>query len=292
MNMRSAVLSIVVTVAVLALVFFECTFTVDEGQFAVKVSGSGTVERTNYQPGLQFMIPLVDRIYKFDKRIMTHDYPEERFQTSDNQLLRADYFITWQIIDVAAFYAATRGNENLVEQRLGDSTRNAIREMVAKRSLQEVMAADRNEYKAELSDVVAAGAQPLGTRLLDVRIHKIGLPENYNEAVFSSMQSGFRQRAVQLRAKGEADARELTAQAERERVEILANAERDAAVIRGEGDASAAAIYANAYGRNAEFYSFYRSLQAYRATLGKQDDVLVISPDGDFFKYLNKSAAH
>ena len=291
MNIRSTVLSVLAAGAIFALICFACTFTVNEDQLAVKISDSGAVERADYQPGLQFMIPLVDRIRKFDKRVMTHDYPEERFQTSDNQILRADYFVIWQIADAAAFYKAANGDANLVKQRLGQSIKNAIKEMVAKRSLQQAVAADRSEYNSELFNVVAAAAQTLGARLVDVRIHKLGLPESYNDTVFNAMKNSFRQRAVELRAEGEASARGIIAQADYKRSEMLADAGRDAAVTKGEGDASAAAIAADAYGRNAEFYSFYRSLQAYRASLGKPDDVLVISPDSDFFKYLNKSTA-
>ncbi len=289
MNIRSVVFSILVAVVVLALFFYECTFSVGENQLAIKLSDSGEVERADYQPGLHFTVPVVDRIHLFDKRVITHEYAEERFQINDSQIVRADYFVAWQIADVAAFYKTTLGDESVVEQRLGETIKNAVKEMMAKRNLQQVVMADRNEYSTELRNVVAADAQALGIKLLDISIHKLGLPESYNESVFTRMQNSFRQSAVQLRAQGEASAKEITAQAEHQRVEILADANRDAAITRGEGDASAAAIYAAAYGRNAEFASFYRSLQAYRTALGKADDVLVISPDSDFFKYLNKS---
>lgn len=284
-------MTVLLVVAVAALLFFEFTFTVDQTQLAVKVSSDNSVAETDLKPGLQFKWPLIDRIHKFDKRIISHNYAEDRFMTDEGQILRADYFVKWQIVDAGAYYKTTSGNENIVAQRLGEAVKNAMKEMLAKRSLQQAVAADRSDYNKELFAVVAKDAAPLGVKLVDVRIRKVGLPESYNEAVFTGMRQSFAKNAAQVKAKGEASAQEIRAQADRDRVETLANANRDADITKGEGDAKAAAIAADAYGRNGEFYAFYRSLQAYRTAIGKPGDVLVISPDSEFFKYLNKPAA-
>jgi modulator of FtsH protease HflC len=154
-----------------------------------------------------------------------------------------------------------------------------------------VVVAERAEFLNELLSVAGANAGELGLRLVDVRVKKINLPDEVSDSVYNRMRQDFARQAAQLRAEGSGSAEQLRSEAERQRTELLANANRDASIIRGEGDSKAAEIYAKAFGRNAEFYSFYRSLQAYRESLGKPGDVLVISPDSDFFKYLNKAGA-
>lgn len=290
MKTRS-LLMILLLVATAALLFFEFTFSVDQDQMAIKFSSDNTVPQADFKPGLHFKWPLLDRVYTFDKRIISHDYAEDRFMTNDGQILRADYFVKLRIANPATYYKSTSGDEDMAFERLGESVKNALKEMIAKRSLPQAVSAERAVHHAELFDVVAKDAAPLGVELVDVRIRRVGLPESYNEAVFTGMRQSFTKNAAQIKAGGEASAREITADADRQQVEIIAEANRDAAITRGEGDARAAAIYADAYGRNSEFYAFYRSLQAYRAAIGKPGDVLVISPDSEFFKYLNRPAA-
>lgn len=289
MNTRLTVSSVLIAAIVLTVVYSQCTFVVQQNQIAIKVAANDEVVKTDYQPGLQFIIPALERVHVFDKRVVTHNFPEERFQSSEGQILRMNYFAQWQITDVAAYYKATTGDENVIVQRLADPIRVALKEWIAKRTLQQAVALGHTDFANELSNVVASNATTQGIKLVDVRIQKMALPESYNDSVYAGMQSSFRQSAAQLRAEGEAKSREIMAQADRERDVILANAKRDSAITRGEGDAKAAAIYSTAYGRNTEFYSFYRSMQAYRESLGKTNDVLVISPDNEFFKYLNKS---
>ncbi|HVY24106.1 MAG TPA: protease modulator HflC [Steroidobacteraceae bacterium] len=291
MKTRSLLTVVLLIVAALAVMFYTFTFTVDQDELAIRLSTDGSAPQTDFKPGLQFKWPLVDRVYKFDKRIVSHDYAEDRFMTSEGQLLRADYFVKWQIADAAAYYKATSGDENMVAERLGESVKNAVKEMIARRSLQQAVSADRDVYHAELFSVVAKEATPLGVKLVDVRIRRISLPESYNESVFTGMRQSFTRNAAQIKANGEASAQEIMAEADRKRVELIADANRDAAITKGEGDAKAASIYASAYARNTEFYAFYRSLQAYRTAIGKPGDVLVVSPDSEFFKYLNKPAA-
>jgi len=290
MNIRAAVFGVLLFAASLIVFALGFTYTIGENQVAVKLSGN-EVKSIDSAPGLHFTVPFIERIHLLDKRVVSHDYAEDRYVTTDGQTLRIDYFIAWQIADASAYYQSTRGNEDTVVQNLGAAAKDALKAMIEKRSLKDAVAVDRNQSVTELFNNVSAAAAGFGVKLIDARVHKIGLPENYNEPVYTAMRNYFRKAAVEEKARGEAKSQEIRAQADRERQVMLANADRDAAMTRGEGDARAAAIYATAYRANAEFFSFYRSLQAYRESIGKSDDVLVISPDSDFFKYFNKPAA-
>jgi len=291
MNMRTITGSTAIVVLAVIFLCFEFTFSVADNQLAVRLDAAGKVTRSDFAPGLHFMIPMVDRIKVLDRRIVNHDFAEERFMTREGEILRVETFAKWQIDDAASYYQTTQGNDDAIAQRVGEFIRSAVKDMVAKQSLQQTIAAERNDYVTGLFNVVAAQTTKLGIRLVDVRVRKFALPESNHDAVFAGMRNSFKKSAALVRAQGEASSQEIRAQADRESVEIRANAARDAAIVRGEGDAKAAAIYANAYRANADFYSFYRSLQAYRASFGKPDDVLVLSPDSEFFKYFNKSAA-
>jgi membrane protease subunit HflC len=291
MNMRTITVSVAIFILAAFFFYFEFTFSVAENQLAVRLDAAGKVARSDYTPGLHFMIPVTDRIKILDRRIVNHDFAEERFMANEGEILRVETFAKWQINDASSYYQTTQGNDDVIAQRIGEFIRSAIKDMIAKHSVQQTIAAERNDFVTELFNIVAARTTTLGVRLVDVRIRKLALPESNHEAVYAGMRNSFKKSAASVRAQGEASAQEIRAQADRESVEIRANAARDAAIVRGEGDAKAAAIYANAYRANADFYSFYRSLQAYRASLGKPDDVLVLSPDSEFFKYFNKSAA-
>ncbi len=276
-------------VAVIGLLFMF-TFSVKQNELAMRMA-FGSIQRSDYQPGLHFMLPLVNNIKKFDKRILTRNYPEEQFLTSEGKILRIDFYVKWQINNVESFYKSTNGDEEVAASRLGAIVKDGLKGLIAKRTIQQVVVAERAEFINELLSVAGANAGELGVRLIDVRVKKINLPDEVSDSVYNRMRQDFARQAAQLRAEGAGDATQLRAEAERERTEVLAKATKDASIIRGQGDSEAAKIYANAFGRNAEFYSFYRSLQAYRESLGKQGDVLVISPDSDFFKYLNKPSA-
>lgn len=276
-------------VAVIGLLFMF-TFSVKQNELAMRMA-FGSIQRSDYQPGLHFMLPLVNNIKKFDKRILTRNYPEEQFLTSEGKILRIDFYVKWQINNVESFYKSTNGDEEVAASRLGAIVKDGLKGLIAKRTIQQVVVAERAEFINELLSVAGANAGELGVRLIDVRVKKINLPDEVSDSVYNRMRQDFARQAAQLRAEGAGDATQLRAEAERERTEVLAKATKDASIILGQGDSEAAKIYANAFGRNAEFYSFYRSLQAYRESLGKQGDVLVISPDSDFFKYLNKPSA-
>ncbi len=288
--MANRAIAALMTVFTLLVLFALFTFSVKQNELAIKFT-FGDFVRSDYQPGLHFLLPLVNNVKKFDKRVLTRNYPEEQFLTSEGKILRIDFYVKWQINDVESFYKSTNGDEEVAASRLAAIVKDGLKGLIAKRTIQQVVIAERAEFINELLSVAGANAGQLGVRLIDVRVKKINLPDEVSDSVYNRMRQDFTRQANQLRAEGSGSAEQLRSEAERQRTELLANADRDASIIRGEGDSEAAKIYASAFGRNAEFYSFYRSLQAYRESLGKEGDVLVISPDSDFFKYLNKAGA-
>jgi modulator of FtsH protease HflC len=237
------------------------------------------------------MAPLVNNIRKFERRIVTRNYPSEQFLTSEGKILRIDFYIKWRIADVSTYYQATSGgDEEIAAGRLGSIVKDGIKGVIARRTIQQVVAAERAEFTGEILKTAEDSTRGLGLQLVDVRVKKIDLPEEVSESVFLRMRQDFDRQAKRLRAEGDESAEKLRAEADRQRTEILAEAYRESEIIRGEGDAGSAEIYARAYSRNADFYSFHRSLQAYRKAIGTDNDVLVIEPDSEFFKFLNRAA--
>jgi membrane protease subunit HflC len=284
MNNRSYLALIVF--GALALVFSMAAFTVRETDLAIKFQ-LGRIVRADYQPGLHFLVPGLNNVRKFDKRVLTEDYPAEQFLTSEGKILRIDFFVKWRITDVSRYYISTGGGiEDVANRRLGEIVKDGIKGVIARRTIQQVVAAERTEFLGEVLKIAGGNVAELGITMIDVRVKRIELPEEVSESVFNRMRQNFARQAAQLRAEGSAVSEQTRAEADRERTEILAEAYKQAEIVKGEGDALAADVYAKAYGRNPEFYSFYRSMQAYRRSLGKQGDVLVIAPDGEFFKYL------
>jgi membrane protease subunit HflC len=271
------------------LLFSMSAFTVRETELALKFR-FGEIVRADYRPGLHFLTPFVNNVVKFDKRILTEDYPAEQFLTSEGKILRINFFVKWRISDVSRYYQSTAGgSEEVANRRLGEIVKDGIKGVIARRTIQQVVAADRSEFLGEVLKIAGANVNNLGIALVDVRVKTIELPEEVSESVFNRMRQDFARQAAQLRAEGAAVSERTRAEADRQRTEILAEAYRQAEIVKGEGDAAAADIYAKAYGRNPEFYAFYRGLQAYRRSLGKQGDVLVLAPEGEFFKYLKES---
>jgi modulator of FtsH protease HflC len=282
---------ILVVVGLFALLLGTSAFTVRQTEVAIKFN-IGRIVRSDYDPGLHFMVPFVNNVRKFDKRIVTRNHPAEQFLTSEGKILRIDFYVKWRIADVAAFYQATAGgDEDMAANRLGEIVKDGIKGVIARRTIQQVVAAERSEFIGEVLQIADANTRELGIQLVDVRVKKIDLPDEVSDSVFNRMRQDFAGQAARLRAEGEENSEKLRSEADRKRTEVLAEAYRAAEIMRGEGDAAAADIYAKAYSRNAEFYSFYRSLQAYRLALGNESDVLVISPESEFFKYLNRPTA-
>ncbi len=260
-------------------------FTVDEREHVIKFR-FGEIVKADYQPGLHFKIPFVNNIARYPDRILTYEESEERFLTGEKKNLIVDYFVTWRITDPAQYYRSARGDEEFAAQRLSAIIREGIKAEFSQRTVQEVVAAERSEIMNQMLVTASTQAPALGLEVVDVRVMRIELSDEVSGSVFSRMQQERGRVAAQLRAEGEEEAERIRANADRERTIILAEAYRDAERIRGEGDAVASETYANAYSQNPEFYSFYRSMAAYRQSIGGSQDVLVLSPDSEFFQFL------
>jgi len=262
-------------------------FQVKETELAIKFR-FGEIVRSDYAPGLHVMVPFINNVRTFDRRVLTRNYPSEQFLTSEGKILNVDFYVKWRISDVAQYYQSTSGDEEMAARRLAEIVKDGLKGVIARRTIQQVVAAQRAEFIGDIVDVAGESVRQLGITLVDVRVKKIDLPDDVLDSVFNRMRQDFARQAAQLRAEGDELAQTVRAAADRERTELLAEATRQAEKIRGEGDAKAAAIYAGVYQRDPEFYAFHRSLQAYRKALGKPDDMMVIAPDSDFFRYMNK----
>ncbi len=277
-----------VVLVVVAWLGSSLLFQVNETEYAIKFR-FGEIVKADYEPGLHVMVPVVNTVRKFDRRVLTRNYPAEQFLTSEGKRLNVDFFIKWRVTDVGRYYQATGGDEEVAAARLAEIVKNGLKGVIAKRTMQRVVAAERIEFIAEILEGGSDSVVEFGLTLVDVRVKRIDLPDEVSESVFNRMRQDFLRVASQLRAEGDENAQRIRAEAERERIQILAVGNRDAEKIRGEGDAKSAETYARAYQRYPEFYSFHRSLQAYRNSLGQPNDLLVIAPEGEFFKYLKKS---
>jgi membrane protease subunit HflC len=286
--MQNRVLYVLLALVALILIVRASVFTVSEGQLAIKSTG-GEIIDSDYQPGLHVKIPLVNEVTKFDRRIITQLYPSERFLTREQEQLNVDFYVKWRIVDLRKFYETTGGSEDVANARLGETIKDSIKTVVTQRTLQQVITAERAEFTDAMMKNARPAAEQLGVQLVDVRITKIDLPQQVRDSVFDRMRATFKAQAAKLRAEGVETSERTRAEANKEQTEVLADAARQAGQIRGEGDASASEIYARSYAKNAEFYSFYRSMQSYRDAIGTQSDVMVVAPDGAFFKYFNQS---
>lgn len=286
--MNNRFLSVIIAAAAVFIVGSNSVFQVNETQLAIKFR-FGEIIRSDYKPGLHFMVPFIDNVRTFDRRVLTRTYPSEQFLTSEGKILNVDFFVKWRISDVAQYYQSTSGgDEEVAAMRLAELVKDGLKGVIARRTIQQVVAAQRSEFIGDILTFAGESVRQLGITLVDVRVKRIDLPEEVLDSVFNRMRQDFARQAAQLRAEGDEIAQKVRAAADRERMEILAEATREAEKIRGEGDAGSASIYAGAYKRYPEFYSFYRSMEAYRNSLGKPEDIMVLAPDGDFFKYLNK----
>ena len=270
-----------------AVTVWLTVFTVDERDHVIKFR-FGEIVKSDYQPGLHFKIPFVNNIRRFPDRVLTYEESQERFLTGEKKNLIVDYFITWRIADPAQFYRAASGLEEIASERLSAIIREGIKAEFSQRTVQEVVAAERSELMEQMLVTAARQAPELGLVVVDVRVMSIELSDEVSGSVYARMQQERGRVAAQLRAEGAEDSERIRADADRQSTVILAEAYRDAERIRGEGDAIASEIYANAYTQNPEFYSFYRSMSAYREAIGREQDVLVLSPDSDFFRFLQE----
>ncbi len=285
---RSLIATATGTLLLVALA--SSVFTVSETELAVRTR-FGQVMSDDYRPGLHWCWPF-ERVARVERRIIAQDLLGETFLSSEQQGLRIDLAIDWQVRDAARFLSASGGDEQAAGARLADLLRSDLKSDYAKLTLAQIIAAPHSGVAPASLLRLQSLAQRLGIGVSAARVQRIDTTEEVTNAVLKRMQAAFAAKSAQMRAEGAADAGQIRAEAERNRVEILANANRDAQRLRGEGDGQAATIYARAYGRSPEFASFYRSLQAYRTALGREGDILVIVPEGDFYKYLRSAARH
>jgi membrane protease subunit HflC len=274
-------------IVVLAILVGSSVFTVREDQYAV-LFRLGEIQRSDFEPGLHFKLPLVNNVMKFDRRILNLASRQERFLTSEKKDVLVEAVVKWRIKDVRDFYTATRGDELRAQQTLGQIVKDRMRDEFNKRTLRQVVADQRDEMMANLRTAASSAAESLGIEVVDVRIKRIDLPEQVTEAVFARMRSERAQVANKLRSSGAQQGEQRRAEADRKVQVLLAEAEREAQQLRGEGDARAAEIYAQAYAKDAEFYAFHRSLEAYRQSFKQQGNVLVLDPKSEFFEYFQK----
>jgi modulator of FtsH protease HflC len=261
-----------------------CMFTVNATDYAI-VGEFGKIIGSGYKPGLHFKLPW-DKVTSFDNRLLSQSYTGETFLTNDSRGLIVDFYVKWRVKDASRYFQATGGSEDLAGERIGEIVKDGIKSVVAQRTLEQIVSAERAAVTGEMIGQAGRNVSNLGMDLVDVRVQRIDLPDDVSTRVYESMKQNFVKIANKLRAEGQSASVRVRAAAERSRTEILADAERDALRVRGDGDATATQTYSKAYSKDPEFYAFYRSLQAYERSLGKDGDLLVISPDGEFFKYL------
>ncbi len=260
-------------------------FTVDQRERAI-VFQLGEVKEVITTPGLHFKWPLIQNVRYFDARILTLDTPDtERYITSEKKNLLVDTFVKWKINDARQYYISV-GDEAQAQTRISQTVNATLREEFGKHTVQEVISKDRDEIMKIVRERANQDANKIGVEIIDVRLKRVDLPQEVSESVYKRMDAERKSVANQLRSEGSSEAERIRAEADKEREVIIANAYKEAQRIKGEGDAKAAGIYAQAFGQNPEFYSFYRSLEAYRSSFKNRSDVLVLEPNSEFFKYL------
>jgi len=280
---------VIAILVVLSAIVSGTVFTVDQRQNAI-VFQLGQVKEVVTKPGLNFKIPLLQNVRLFDMRILTYDDAEPlRFLTQGNRPLLVDSFVKWRIIDVQQYYVSVRGEEFEAARRIRQTVSGTLREQFGARTLQEVVSGQRDALMSDVRKLVDQDLKRIGVEIIDVRLKRVDLPQDVSESVYGRMQAERKRIANELRATGAAESENIRADADRQREVILAEAYRDAQRVRGEGDAKAANIYASAFSQNPEFYSFYRSMEAYRSTFRGRNDLMLIEPNSDFLRYFRDS---
>ncbi|MDO8436648.1 MAG: protease modulator HflC [Nitrosomonadaceae bacterium] len=274
--------------AIAALFFLASSalFIVDQRQHAI-VFQLGEVVDVKTSPGLYFKIPLVQNVRYFEARIMTMDTVEpERFITSEKKNVLVDLFVKWRIVDVKQYYISVRGDEMLAQTRLAQTVNSSMRDEFGNRTVHDVVSGERDKIMEIMRQKADADARKIGVEVVDVRLKRVDLPQEVSESVYRRMEAERKRVANELRSTGAAESEKIRADADRQREVILAEAYRKAQEVMGAGDAKASSIYAGAFQQNPEFYSFYRSLEAYKQTFKNKGDMMVLEPGSEFFKYL------
>ncbi len=284
------IISLVIAGLILLLILSSTLFVVDQRQHAI-VFALGEVKKVISEPGLHFKWPPpFQNVVFLDKRILTLDTPEpDRFITAEKKNILVDAFVKWRIVEPRLYYVSFGGDERNAEGRLSQIVKAALNDELTKRTVREVISGERGNVMESIHRKVEEEAKQIGVKIVDVRLKRVDYVEQINASVYDRMRAERTRVANELRSTGFAESEKIRANADRQRTVILAEAYREAERIRGDGDANASRIYAEAFSQNPEFYKFYRSLEAYRASFKDKKDMLVVDPDSEFFKYFKKS---
>ncbi|MFU8831268.1 MAG: protease modulator HflC [Wenzhouxiangella sp.] len=275
-------------IAILALIIgLNSIFVVKETEFAIKFR-LGEVVRADYEPGIHLKMPFINNVRKFEKRMITLDMRPEQMNTAEQKFVEVDYYVKWRVTNPRDYYVATQGDMMFTRARLSQLIRNDLRDEFAQRTLSEVVSEQRREMMEQLVVRTDRRVQDFGIDVIDVRIKKIELTDEVLNSVFERMETQRTEFANELRSLGRERAERIRADADRQVRVLLADAERDAQRLRGEGDAQAIQIYANAFERDREFYSFWRSLEAYDRSFGTENDIMLMDTRSEFFRYFDQ----
>jgi membrane protease subunit HflC len=285
--MRSTRLGpVLIGIAAVLVVVMMSLYTVDQRERVV-VFQLGEIKEIVSEPGLHVKWPLIQNVRSFDNRILTLDTPDtERYITSEKKNVLVDSFVKWRIADVRQYYISVQGDEARAQTRISQTVNSALRQEFGKRTVHDVVSGERDDIMRIVRDTLEEDAKRIGVSIVDVRLKRVELPQEVSESVYRRMEAERRAVAAELRSQGFSEAEKIRAEADRERQIIIAEAYRKAQTVKGEGDQKASAVYAKAFSENPEFYTFYRSLDAYKAGFNKKNDVLVLEPSSEFFKYL------
>ncbi|MDH3988289.1 MAG: protease modulator HflC [Gammaproteobacteria bacterium] len=286
--MSSARFAVLVTLGIVFVGLGLAAFTVNERELALKLR-VGEVISADYDAGLHWKIPLYENVRKFSSRILRIDDEPQRVFTLERTAMEVDYFVKWRIVDPVQFYTSTTGSEDIARDRLLEIVRNSIVTEFGRRSVQEAISVEREELMQDMLQTATNTAKGLGIEVVDFRVKQVEFVREVRPSVYNQMREERARVAAEIRAEGREAAELIRSTADRARTVILADAYRDGQIIRGEGDAKAAEIYANAYSKDPDFYSFYRSIDAYKKSMGREGDILVLDPNNEFFRYLNSS---
>lgn len=284
------IISLVIAALIVLLILSSTLFVVDQRKYAI-VFALGEVKQVISEPGLHFKLPPpFQNVIFMDKRILTLDTPEaDRFITAEKKNILVDAFVKWRIVEPRLYFVSFGGDERRAQDRLHQIVKAALNEEITKRTVREVISGERGKVMDALRKKVVTEANQIGVDIIDVRLKRVDYVEQINASVYERMKAERTRVANELRSTGAAESEKIRADADRQRTVILAEAYRDAEAIRGEGDAKATQFYGQAFGQNPEFFKFYRSLEAYRASFKNRSDVLVVDPSSEFFKYFESA---
>nr|WP_136251059.1 protease modulator HflC [Ningiella ruwaisensis] len=282
----------IILVVILAIFAYNSVFVVAEGTRAIVITFGKVAQNSDgttrvYEPGLHFKIPVFDRVERLDARIQTLDERADRFVTVDKEDLIVDSYVKWKIEDFGRYWLSTSGIKENAEVLLKQKVNNGLRSEFGMRTIQQIVSGERSELMDEAMIQASDSSDELGVKIVDVRVKQINLPQEISNSIFDRMRAERAAAAREYRSEGQEQAEIIRANVDAKVTVMLADAERNARQLRGEGDAQAAQIYAQAYSKDPEFFSFIRSMDAYRASFNSKQDIIVVEPDSDFFRYLN-----